>query len=180
MMREVELLRQQLSQIQQAIGRRTDQIAKSGNDWPCRKGCDDCCRSLAAPPRVTRDEWDAIARTIESLPGEAAELTRRRIAESAGAARPVVCPLLDREAGACLAYQARPVACRAYGFYAERQFVLGCSRIEAIGEARRDIVWGNHLALEEDLRALGPARELSDWLRDQAAPSSAGFSTTLV
>jgi Fe-S-cluster containining protein len=90
-------------------------------------------------------------------------LVRRRIRESAAAAQPVVCPLLDREAGACLIYNARPVACRAYGFYAERGAVLGCGRIERLADERPDVLWGNHSALEEELRGLGEEATLCEW-----------------
>jgi hypothetical protein len=82
----------------------------------------------------------------------------------------VVCPLLDTDSGACLVYEARPVACRAYGFYAERQFVLGCSRIEAMAPQRPNIVWGNHIALEDRLLSLGAAVPLSDWLKLEKVP----------
>ncbi len=77
--------------------------------------------------------------------------------------RPVVCPLLDAD-GTCLVYEARPVACRAYGFYVERREVLGCSLIESVSRQSPDLVWGNHLALEENVRRLGAAEELSVWL----------------
>jgi Fe-S-cluster containining protein len=78
--------------------------------------------------------------------------------------------MLDAGSGSCLIYEARPVACRTYGFYAERQYVLGCGRIESIGRERNDVVWGNHEAIEERLRPLGAAAELADWL----APEPAG------
>ena len=88
---------------------------------------------------MAREEWEAIATALGGLPAAVADAARRRIRESAGAARPVVCPLLDIETGACLVYDARPVACRAYGFYAERESVLGCGRIESIG-THKDLV----------------------------------------
>ena len=87
-----------------------------------------------------------------------------RIQDSASAARPVACPLLDTDSGACLVYRARPVACRAYGFYAENRYVLGCRRIESLSRESPDIVWGNHLALQEHLDSLGSAATLADWL----------------
>jgi Fe-S-cluster containining protein len=65
---------------------------------------------------------------------------------------------------ACLIYEARPVACRAYGFYAEREKVLGCSRIEALSREASDVVWGNHAALEARTNELGAAAPLSKWL----------------
>ncbi len=76
----------------------------------------------------------------------------------------MVCPLLDTNSGACLVYEARPLACRAYGFYVERREVLGCSRIESIARESRDIVWGNQLGLEERMHRLGPTAELFVWL----------------
>ena len=42
-----------------------------------------------------------------------------------------ICPFLDREAGSCLIYDHRPVACRTYGFYVERDRGLYCGQIES-------------------------------------------------
>jgi Fe-S-cluster containining protein len=153
-----------LYQIQQAVRLRAEQITAAHGDWPCRKGCDECCRRLASAPRVSSEEWRLIDAALNALPAETAKAARRRIEDSAHAERPVVCPLLDTHAGACLIYAARPVACRTYGFYAERQFVLGCARIEALGQQRPDVVWGNHEALEAELSDLGPAAGLAEWL----------------
>ena len=76
----------------------------------------------------------------------------------------MACPLLDSDSGTCLVYEAWPLACRAYGFYAERGDVLGCGRIESISQQSPDVIWGNHAALEERMRELGPGKELSVWL----------------
>jgi hypothetical protein len=114
-------------------------------------------------PRVSGAEWESIAAALHSLPAEVADAARRRIQTSAAASRPVVCPLLDAASGSCLVYDARPIACRAYGFYAERELVLGCHRIESIGREVQGIVWGNHETLEDRLRSLGPAAPLFDW-----------------
>ena len=146
-----------LAQIQQNVGDRALATVSAHPDWPCRKGCDDCCRSLASAPRITEAEWLPIADVIDAE-------VRRRIRESAGALRPVVCPLLDTANGACLVYDVRPIACRAYGFYAERDRVLGCSRIETISHEKSDVIWGNHPALEARTQSLGPVAELADWL----------------
>lgn len=154
----------QLHQIQQAVHQRTEEILSTRANWPCRKGCDDCCRRLASIPRVSSDEWQLIAAALNSLPADTADLARRRIREAANSMRPVVCPLLDRDSGTCLVYEARPVACRAYGFYAERESVLGCSRIESISHQDPDVIWGNHAALEDQLQSLSAAAPLSDWL----------------
>jgi uncharacterized protein len=159
----------QLDQIHQDVQMRVEAIAAAAN-WPCRKGCDECCRRLARAPEVSGEEWRLLEAAIAELPPELGEEVRRRIRASAGQLRPVVCPLLDEASGACLVYAARPVACRSYGFYAERDQVLGCARIEAISHERIDIVWGNHQSIEQRLAALGPVKPLSDWL-DRAEPS---------
>jgi Fe-S-cluster containining protein len=154
----------QLYEIQDAVHHRTQAITDAHPDWPCRKGCDDCCRSLASVPLVSQAEWQRIGDALDALPAAVAESARLRIRASASASRPVVCPLLDTAAGACLVYDARPIACRAYGFYAERDSVLGCHRIESIAQQSPDIIWGNHAAIEERLRSLGPAAPLPAWI----------------
>ncbi len=63
------------------------------------------------------------------------------------------------------------MACRAYGFYAEREYVLGCSRIESKGREAPHILWGNHAALAEELHGLGAEAELAAWL---SAPAGDG------
>lgn len=133
-------------------------------DWPCRKGCDDCCRRLASVPLVSRVEWEEIRRALDSLPAEVEE----RIRESAGGSRPFVCPLLDRDSGACLVYAARPVECRTYGFYVERERVIGCERIEALAKDSPDVIWGNHETIDAELGKLGAAAPLYEWLNSEA------------
>jgi Fe-S-cluster containining protein len=153
-----------LHQIQESVRLRVEEISSAQISWPCRKGCDECCRRLASVPRVSREEWQLIAAALETLPADTVDLVRRRIQALACARAPVTCPLLDTNSGTCLVYEARPVACRAYGFYAEREDVLGCSRIESIGRQSPDVIWGNHAALEDRLGLLGPAASLSVWL----------------
>jgi Fe-S-cluster containining protein len=154
----------QLRVIQEQVQARVDETASAHDGWPCRKGCDDCCRRLASVPIVSESEWQLIAAHLERLESGTADLLRQRIRDSAGASRPVVCPLLDTGSGACLVYAARPIACRAYGFYAERENVLGCSRIESIAEQSPDVIWGNGSALDAKLHHLGPAAELYRWI----------------
>ncbi len=156
----------ELLQIQAQVAERTEAIASAHDGWPCRKGCDECCRRLASVPRVSRSEWHLIVGALAALPADVQELVGKRIEESESECRPIVCPLLDVGSGTCLVYDARPVACRAYGFYAERERVLGCCRIAAVSEELTEVVWGNHAALEERLTALGPAVELFRWVSD--------------
>jgi Fe-S-cluster containining protein len=154
-----------LYQIQEQVRTRTEEVAAAQGNWPCRKGCDDCCRHLASVPRVTRDEWLLMESAMNAM-------LRERIRESAQKTRPVVCPLLDEASGACLIYAVRPVACRSYGFYAEREKVLGCHRIATLARESHDVVWGNHETLDERLAQLGPARELFEWLATSLPPQS--------
>ena len=42
----------------------------------------------------------------------------------------------------------------------EREKFLGCSRIESVAEQSAEVIWGNHIALEEKVQSLGPAAEL--------------------
>ena len=77
----------------------------------------------------------------------------------------VVCPMLERESGACPVYAHRPVACRSYGFYVQRDKGLYCAEIEASvaqGELA-DVVWGNHDAIDRGLMATGESRSLIEW-----------------
>jgi Fe-S-cluster containining protein len=158
----------QLHQIQQEVHRRATAIEADHGAWPCRKGCADCCRGLAAEPRISEDEWLVLSAAIAKLPTAIAASALQRIRQSAGQPRPVVCPLLDEASSSCLVYEARPIACRTYGFYAEREAVLGCHQIESLGEQSPGILWGNHAALNERLSQLGQARELSTWLESES------------
>lgn len=105
-----------------------------------------------------------MAKALDALPRDVAETARQRIRDAAGSERPVICPLLDLDTNACLIYEARPIACRAYGFYAERDNVLGCGQIESVSRESPDVVWGNHAALDARVQSLGAGAPLSEWL----------------
>lgn len=142
-----------------AIQQRTSAILAARQDWPCRKGCDHCCRTLAAIPELTRPEWDRLRHRIRELPRDVHE---RILALTP--VRPVVCPLLDPESAACLVYEQRPVACRAYGFYQERELGLYCESI-ALGVGRGEfegVVWGNYASV----KPRGESRDLLAWYRE--------------
>lgn len=160
--------------MQDEIRRRVEETVSAHRNWPCRKGCDECCRRLASLPRVSREEWKQIADALEALPRATAESARQRIRDSGRWPATSVCPLLDSNSGTCLVYEARPLACRAYGFYAERGDVLGCSRIESISREAPDVIWGNHAALEQDMRQQGAAAGLPVWLaREESGTGTA-------
>ena len=154
----------ELVSIREAVAARAEGMIAARGDWPCRKGCDDCCRRLASVPLVSAVEWAGIREALDGLPVAVAEAARERIRLSAVGERPFTCPLLERASGACLVYAARPVECRTYGFYVERDRVLGCERIEAVAGEVSSVVWGNHDGVAADLQALGEAAPLHAWV----------------
>lgn len=147
-----------------AIAARAGGLATAHAGWPCRKGCDACCRRLAAPPRLSAAEWDLLHAGIQALPealrGEVAARVRSMPAHG-----PIVCPFLHRDSAACLVYEHRPVACRTYGFYRERDRGLYCEELHARVEHGEfaDAVWGNAASIEHGLLACGGMRDLHAW-----------------
>lgn len=142
------------------IDDRVRDITAADVDWPCRKGCDLCCRRLADVPRVSRPEWELLERGLAALPSPVRQEVGERILALAPE-RPVICPFLDREAGACLVYEYRPAACRTYGFYVERDRGLYCRIIEARNCS--DVVWGNAESIHADLAPLGDNADIRTW-----------------
>lgn len=147
------------------IETRVQAIADGHPDWPCRKGCDGCCRRLAEPPRLAAAEWELLREGLAALPAELLQAISRAVADLAELPRPLVCPLLDGESGACRVYAHRPVACRSYGFYVQRGLGLYCREIEGRVEAGEwlDVVWGNHDGIDRRLAGLGESRDLAEW-----------------
>ncbi|MBS2015227.1 MAG: YkgJ family cysteine cluster protein [Deltaproteobacteria bacterium] len=147
------------------IARRCKATDTSTPGWPCHAGCSDCCRSLAAVPEMTEPEWERVAAAIARLDDATRAHVHQAIDDrrARGTARPIVCPLLDDATGLCRIYDARPLACRTYGYYADREGVLGCHRIATLAESDAPIVWGNHEGVASAQRALGPLRSLVEW-----------------
>ncbi len=155
-----------LAQLHTDIETRVNAIRESNPDWLCRQGCDGCCYRLAEVPRLTAEEWDLLQQGLEALTPEQLMEIGRGIAALAGqVSRPIVCPMLDRAQGACLVYAHRPVACRTYGFYVQRDLGLYCKDIEArvADGALAEVVWGNHDPVDRCLNDLGEFRELPEW-----------------
>ncbi|MBN8730406.1 MAG: YkgJ family cysteine cluster protein [Acidobacteria bacterium] len=156
-------MRAELRILQNEIDARASATVEAQPFWPCRRGCDHCCRHLAGLPVVTPPEEELLREGIAALD----EATRAGVAErfrvlGERPERPVVCPLLDEATGACLVYEQRPVACRTYGFYVERDRGLYCGTIEgavAAGEYG-DVVWGNQAGVEAKMAGWGRSRTL--------------------
>jgi Fe-S-cluster containining protein len=155
------------------IDDRVQSILINRADWQCKKGCDGCCQQLARVPQLTIAEWNLLKKGLAGLTPEQLQPIRIRMT-SLTATRPVTCPLLDLTTGACPVYAQRPVACRTYGFYVQRNLGLYCPDIEtrvAAGELA-DVVWGNHDAIDQRLATLGESRALSDWFAEWIAENN--------
>lgn len=155
-----------LAQLHVDIDEHVQTIRADRSDWLCAKGCDRCCRLLAGVPQLTTAEWDLLQGGLTALPPERLqEIGRNMAALASDSSRPVTCPMLDLSSGTCPVYIQRPVACRTYGFYVQRDLGLYCHDIESrVAEgALDDVVWGNHDAIDHRLTGLGEIRALTDW-----------------
>lgn len=155
-----------LTQLHSDIEARVNAVRNSHPDWLCRQGCDHCCRRLAEVPKITATEWALLQEGLAALPAKQQREIGQKIAALAHqTARPIVCPMLDQTQGACLVYAHRPVACRTYGFYVQREKGLYCQDIESqvADGALAEVVWGNHDVVDRRLGDLGESRELPEW-----------------
>lgn len=156
----------QLRQLHADIDTRVQAIRAEAPAWLCGKGCGGCCRRLAAVPQLTMTEWAFLQPALAALPSaQRADITQAMAQLAVHAPRPVTCPLLDQASDACTVYAHRPVACRTYGFYVQRDKGLYCGDIEAQVAAGQwaDVVWGNHDAIDQRLAPLGETRALTEW-----------------
>lgn len=155
-----------LAQLHADIEARVQAIHGDHPNWLCRLGCDGCCRRLAEVPRLTAEEWDWLREGLATLPPERLREIGQDVDTLAGQlSRPIVCPLLDQSEGACLVYAYRPVACRTYGFYVQRNQGLYCKDIESRVAAGDwvGVVWGNQDAIDRQLHSSSSTRELTEW-----------------
>ena len=157
-----------LFQLHHAIDARVASIRDNHPDWLCGKGCDHCCRRLAEIPPLSAAEWDLLRAGLAALPpSHLVDIKQRMAGLATQQSRPVVCPLLDQDTGACPVYAQRPVACRTYGFYVQRDKGLYCHDIEALVSAGQldDVLWGNQDGVDQQLSSLGETRSLVEWFQ---------------
>ena len=160
--------------LDEAIDARARATREEHPFWPCAVGCDACCRSLPHLPTIAAEEWARVWDAIATLEDDVRAGVIARTLAAAGATGPLTCPLLDGARGACRVYDARPIACRTYGFYTERDAGLHCERVtRAIDErgVQSAVVWGNGEAVLRERRARGEAVALDVWLRAQLTPN---------
>jgi len=117
---------------------------------------------------MTEAEWTRLRDALAALPAHVRDdVVARTHAASIKRSGPVTCPMLDLARGACLVYAARPVACRTYGFYAERDAGLHCGEVTRLVEendATGSVLWGNGEAIAEDMKVFGEIASLHDWM----------------
>lgn len=153
-----------LTQLHSAIDQRVKTILENQPDWLCSKGCDQCCRQLANVPQLTLAEWELLRAGLQSLAPERLREISNNMA-ALNPSRPITCPMLDLASSTCTVYAQRPVACRTYGFYVQRDKGLYCHDIQTRVEdgTWADVVWGNHDAIDQQLAGFGESRALTDW-----------------
>ena len=155
-----------LAQLHADIEARVQSIRRDRPEWLCGKGCANCCRRLAEIPPLTAAEWDLLQSGLAQLaPQHLAKIGLDIAALTDQQSRPLTCPMLDPLTNACPVYAQRPVACRTYGFYVQRDLGLYCHDIENIVAegTLADVVWGNHDAIDLKLAKLGETRPLTEW-----------------
>jgi Fe-S-cluster containining protein len=160
-----------LTVLDERIAARAQATRAAHSWWPCSRGCDLCCRALPRLPAISAPEWERLRDALADLSPEARAAIVAR-AHEAPAVGPLTCPILDVSSGACLLYDARPIACRTYGFYTERDGGLHCSLVaQAVEENAGEmaVVWGNGEAVADDLRSCGETRSLLEWMTDVSA-----------
>ena len=158
-----------INQLHSDIDDRVTAIIEDNLEWPCRKGCDGCCRRLAEIPQLTIAEWDLLREGLSLLTPELLKAIDLNVAQLVSlTSRPILCPMLNQSTGSCTVYAHRPVACRTYGFYVQRDKGLYCGDIEkrvADGDWS-GVVWGNQDTIDRRLRGMGESRELTVWFSD--------------
>ena len=160
--------RARLNVLDAEVEGRTAAVRAEAEDWPCRSGCSDCCKSLGAPMLLSEEEWARLEEGIATLPadeGAAIVAGLDALEGVALAGGPVGCPILDLATGRCRLYAHRPLPCRIHGYYSTREGGYWCERIQARVEAggAEGVVFGRHEAVTQRAeQALGPPLSWSE------------------
>ncbi len=151
--------------LQDKVESRVSQSVRQKPDWPCRKGCDYCCRHLANVPEATDTEWRLVRQTVEQLSADQRSTIEKRILELECAQRHITCPFLDRAESTCLVYENRPIACRVYGYFMDRDQGLYCNTIKQAVDSGNfgEVVWGNAEWVLDAERRIGEKLNLFKW-----------------
>ncbi len=158
-----------LIELHNDIEARVQAIRDDNPDWLCQMGCDGCCHRLAQIPELTPAEWALLEKGLSTLSPATRQEIRKNVAMLATQLpRFIVCPMLDNKAGTCMVYAYRPIACRTYGFYVQRDKGLYCHDIESRVEQGElnSVVWGNHDVIDRCLDKFGQKRNLVEWFDD--------------
>jgi len=158
--------------LREEVAARAEAISGSMPNWPCRKGCDNCCRNLACLPELVEAEWASVEKGLAGLDSESRRQVEARLQRlNEGDRPPHVCPFLDESIGACLIYVHRPMACRTFGFYVERGVGSYCDIIRERVENGEyaEVVWGNHEAVDVRLGKMGPKIPMREWVQRRLA-----------
>lgn len=157
-----EVSQEPMQHLEAQIEARVQAIRADRDWWPCRRGCDACCRRLAHPPALSPAEWSRVDAAVAGLPvsvqamvdQKIETLLRQSVEQTLTAA--VICPYLDEQEGVCRIYDSRPIACRTYGFFVARDHDQYCDQIETEVNDRGDaaIVWGNAEATRHAIERL--------------------------
>ena len=155
-----------LTELHADIDKRVELIRSEHPDWLCRSGCEGCCHRLAEIPQLTEAEWALLREGLSLLPEDLLQAINQNVALLAEqSSRPIVCPLLDQSTGTCRVYAYRPIACRTYGFYVQRDKGLYCKDIEdqVVNGMLENVIWGNQDVIDLRLKGTGDTRELTAW-----------------
>lgn len=164
-----------LTQLHADIDQRVELIRAEHPDWLCRAGCEGCCHRLADVPQLTAAEWTLLREGLALLHKDVLQSISQNVAAlTEQHSRPIVCPLLDQSTGMCRVYAYRPIACRTYGFYVQRDKGLYCKDIE--NQVERgildNVVWGNQDAIDQRLKDTGETRDLTAWFSHEMQSAS--------
>lgn len=166
-----------LTELHADIETRVKSIRSEYPDWLCRRGCDGCCHRLAEVPQLTAAEWGLLLDGLNLLPQTLLQHIFKAISTlGEQQTRPIVCPFLDLSTGSCQVYFHRPIACRTYGFYVQRDKGLYCQDIKNQVDCGNleYVVWGNQDGIDHRLKSTGETRTLTEWFLHEIQSASEG------